>query len=142
MQYPFHKAQHSVYSIHLHIYLVTKYRRKFLAPEITKRVYELCDGICQQKKSKVLEYGSELDHIHFLIDLHPDNNISMLIKSMKSVSSQIVQQEFPVEFRKTYGSGTSLWGRQKGISSCGGAPLEIVKNYILKHSDSLSSPSV
>ncbi|MGL5719872.1 MAG: IS200/IS605 family transposase [Alphaproteobacteria bacterium] len=142
MQYPLHKANHSVYAIHLHVYLVTKYRRKFLSEPIAKRVHELCQGICQGKKCEILESGCELDHIHFLIDLHPDNNISILIKSMKSVTAQMILKEFPTEFRKTYKGGTSLWGRQKGIISCGGAPLETVKKYIAGHSDSLSSPSV
>jgi putative transposase len=142
MQYDYHKASHVMYSIHLHLYFVTKYRRKVLSEPIGGRVYEVAQGICQSRKSEILECGAELDHIHFLIDLHPDNNISVLIKSLKSATSQMVQKEFPIEFQKTYGKGTALWGRQKGIVSCGGAPLEIVKKYIQGHKDSLSSPSV
>jgi putative transposase len=141
MQYDCHKAAHVMYSIHLHIYFVTKYRKKILSEAMGRRVLEVAQGICQTHKSEILECGSELEHIHFLLDLHPDNNISMLIKSMKSATSQMVQKEFPAEFRKTYGKGTALWGRQKGIISCGGAPLEIVKKYIAGHSDALSSPS-
>jgi len=44
-------------------------------------------------------------------------------------TSQMVQKEFPDEYARFYW-GTSLWGRQKFIVSCGGAPLEIVKQYI------------
>jgi putative transposase len=142
MQYDCHKASHIMYSIHLHIYFVTKYRKKVLSDLIGKRVFEVAQGICKIHKSEILECGSELDYIHFLVDLHPDNNISTLIKSLKSATSQMVQKEFPNDFRKTYGKGTALWGRQKGIISCGGAPLEIVKKYIQGHKDSLSSPSV
>jgi putative transposase len=121
---------------------VTKYRKYFLNTEIAQRVYEVVAGICEQKKSEVLEYGAEGDHIHFLIDLHPDNNISMLIKSLKSATSQMIQKEFPEQFKHTYGKGTALWGRQKAVISFGGAPLDIVKRYIAGHHDSLSSPSV
>jgi putative transposase len=62
--------------------------------------------------------------------MHPDNNISQLIKSFKSASTKAVIAQFPGEFRKTYWKGRSVWGRQKGIVSCGGAPLEIVKAYV------------
>lgn len=126
----FHKASHSAYSIHLHIYLVTRYRRKFLTQSIAKLIAETVHGICEKNKSELLEWGVEPDHIHFLVSLHPDNNISQLVKSFKSVSTKVVIAKFPQEFQRTYSRGRSVWGRQKGIVSCGGAPLEIVKEYV------------
>jgi putative transposase len=129
MKYELHKASHSVYAIHLHIYFVTKYRRKVLTAPMITRIKEVVERICQKHKSNILESGVEPDHIHLLIDLHPDNNISGLVKSLKSATSQMIQKEFPSEFAQSYW-GTSLWGRQKFIVSCGGAPLEIVKQYI------------
>jgi putative transposase len=126
----FHKAAHSAYSIHLHIYLVTRYRRKFLTQPIAELIAETVRGICEKNKSELLEWGGEPDHIHFLVSLHPDNNISQLVKSFKSVSTKAVIAKFPQDFQRTYRRGRSLWGRQKGIVSCGGAPLEIVKEYV------------
>lgn len=124
-----HKAAHSVYAIHLHIYFVTKYRKKILTAPMIARIKEVMAGICAKHKSSIIESGAEPGHIHLLVDLHPDNNISSLVKSLKSATSQMVQKEFPTEFAKHYW-GTSLWGRQKFIVSVGGAPLEIVQQYI------------
>lgn len=126
----FHKAAHSAYSIHLHIYLVTRYRRPFLTQPIADCIVESVRSICEKNKCALDEWGVEPDHIHLLVDLHPDNNISQLIKSFKSVSSKAVKEKFPNEYRKTYWRGSGVWGRQKGIVSCGGAPLEIVKEYV------------
>ena len=109
---------------------MTRYRRKFLTQPIAECVAGVVAGICTKNKSTLLEWGVEPDHIHFLVDMHPDNNISQLIKSFKSASTKAVITQFPGEFRKTYWKGRSLWGRQKGIVSCGGAPLEIVKAYV------------
>ena len=130
MQYDLHRASHSVYLIHLHLYLVTKYRYKIINREIADSVIEVTDGICKKNKCEVLTSGSEPDHIHFLIDLHPDNNISQLIKSIKSVTSKTIRQEFPKRFTDFYRNKRALWGRQKFVVSVGGAPLEIVKQYI------------
>ncbi len=129
MQYPLHKAAHSVYAIHLHIYFITKYRRKVLTTPIVKRIVEVVSDIAEKHKCAVLEHGAEPDHIHFLLDLHPDNNISQLIKSFKSASSKMVQAEFAEHYAKFYRK-TALWGRQKAVISCGGAPLDVVKAYI------------
>ena len=82
------------------------------------------------RKSELVEWGAEPDHIHFLIDLHPDNNISQLVKSLKSVSTKDIKAQFPTEYKATYWRGSGVWGRQKGIISCGGAPLDIVKQYV------------
>jgi putative transposase len=98
------------------------------------RIKEVIAGICHKHKSSLIESGAEPDHIHLLIDLHPDNNISQLVKSLKSATSQMIQKEFPTEFAKFY-RGTSLWGRQKFIVSCGGAPLEIIQQYIASHDE-------
>ena len=131
MKRPLHKSSHSVYAIYLHIYFVTKYRYKVLTSVIVERIRQVIEGICQQHKSQILEFGAEPDHIHLLIDLHPDNNISQLIKSFKSATSKMVQSEFSEHYARYY-RRTALWGRQKFIVSCGGAPLEIVKEYV-KH---------
>lgn len=72
----------------------------------------------------------EPDHIHFWVDMYPDNNIPQPVKSFKSTSTKAVIDQFPGEFRKTYWKGRSLWGRQKGMVSCGGAPLDIGFDYV------------
>lgn len=136
MKYDLHRASHIVYAIHLHIYFVTKYRRKVFTSKMIARIKEVMGGICQKHKSSILESGAEPDHIYLLVDLHPDNNISHLVKSLKSASSQMIQKEFPNEYAQFYG-GTSLWGRQKFIVSCGGAPLEIIQQYIANQDEPL-----
>ncbi len=75
------KAAHVAYSIHLHIYLVTRYRRKCLTQPIADCIAETVRRICAKNRSALLKRGVEPDHIHFLVSLHPDNNISQLVKS-------------------------------------------------------------
>lgn len=88
------------------------------------------ERVLAANQSNLSEFNGEPDHVHLLIDLHPDNNISDLVASLKSASSRIIRQEFKAEIDKVYWGKAKLWHDSKCIVSCGGAPLETVKQYI------------
>lgn len=127
----YRKGSHSVFSIHLHTYFVCKYRRKALTPEMIARCKEVVERVCVASQAELVEFGAEADHVHLLLDLHPDTNISVLIGSLKSSTSRILRSEFPKEVNTFYRSG--FWGRQKYYWSVGGAPLSVLKQYIDAH---------
>lgn len=95
------------------------------------RVREVTEHICQKRGCILMEFGAEPDHVHLLVDMNPDNNISAFFGSIKSATSRILRQEFPGEVNKFYRKG--FWGRQKYYRSAGGAPLEKLKQYIDAH---------
>lgn len=128
-------GSHVVFSIHLHIVFVTKYRRQVLTPAMLSDIKEVFERVLTANNCRLEECSGESDHIHLLIDLHPDNNISNLVSSLKSASSRILRQKYKDEIDKFYwGKNTKLWHDSKCIVSCGGAPLEIVKQYIQNQS--------
>ncbi|WP_414399194.1 IS200/IS605 family transposase [Synechococcus sp. B60.2] len=58
----------------------------------------------------LIGFDGEPDHVHLLIDLQPDNNLSNLVSFLKSASSRILRQQFG-ELRRTgekQSSGTIL----------------------------------
>jgi putative transposase len=130
------KSSHSSYSIHLHIIFVTKYRRKVLTAPMVERLREIFSELCERAKSTLLEFGAETDHCHLLVSLHPNNNISVFVKSLKASSSRLLRRDFAEEIGKTYGQPV-LWSSSYYVISAGGAPLEIIKKYIQNQ----SSPS-
>lgn len=88
------------------------------------------ERVLEVNQSILSEFNGEPDHVHLLIDLHPDNNISDLVASLKSSSSRILRQDFKEEIDKVYWGKAKLWHDSKCIVSCGGAPLNLVKHYI------------
>jgi len=122
---------HVVFSIHLHIVFVTKYRRKVLTQEMLKDMKNIFERVLNANKSKLEDCNGESDHVHLLIDLHPDNNISSLIASLKSASSRVLREKYKSEIDQYYWGKAKLWHDSKCIVSCGGAPLKIVRRYIL-----------
>jgi putative transposase len=128
------KGSHVVFSIQLHIVFVTKYRRNVLTQSMLEAMKPVLERVLESNQSILTEFNGESDHVHLLIDLHPDNNISALISSLKSASSRILRQEFKAEIDKVYWGKAKLWHDSKCIVSCGGAPLEVVKQYIQEQS--------
>jgi putative transposase len=123
-------GSHVVFSIHLHIVLVTLYRRKALTDPMLETMKTVLHRVLEANQCKLTEFNGEPDHVHLLVDLHPDNNISDLIASLKSSTSRILRKEYKEELSKFYWGDAKLWHGSKCIISCGGAPLETVKQYI------------
>lgn len=125
------KASHSVFSIHLHIIFVTKYRRKVLTQAMIEDAKIVFQRVLESNQSVLSNCEGESDHLHLLVDLHPNNNISNLVSSLKSASSRIIRKKYSGEIAKYYwGKKAKLWHDSKCIISCGGAPLEVIKQYI------------
>lgn len=88
----------------------------------------------EANRSLLVDFNGESDHVHLLIELHPDNNIADLVASLKSSTSRVLRQEFKEGIDKFYWGKAKLWHDSKCIISCGGAPLEIIKQYIQEQS--------
>ena len=82
-----------------------------------------------KSKSELLEFGGESDHVHLLIGLHPDNNISKFAGAIKAASSRLIRKEFSEIVNKFYRKPV-FWSGSYSVISAGGAPLEVLKKYI------------
>ncbi|MES9854964.1 MAG: IS200/IS605 family transposase [Candidatus Thiodiazotropha sp. L084R] len=75
------------------------------------------------------EFGGEGDHIHLLMDFHPNVAPSKFINSLKTVTSRLIRKEFPDRVSRFY-CNPVLWTRAYCLISAGGAPLAVLKQYI------------
>ena len=120
--------RHLICSLNLHLVFKTKYRKKMFADKMYKRLHFHFNRVCNDFRCKLVETNGENDHVHLLIKPLPHTTPSRLVNSLKGVSSRFLRQEFP-ELEQYYWKG-GLWSTSYFIASCGGAPLDIVKNYI------------
>jgi putative transposase len=133
---------HSVFSIYLHVVFVTKYRRKVLREAMIEDMKEIFTKVLDSNQSLLVECHGEPDHIHLLLDIHPNNNISNLIGSLKSATSRILRKKYSQHISKFYwGENAKLWHDSKCIVSCGGAPLKLVEQYIQQQSGGITKSS-
>jgi putative transposase len=84
---------------------------------------------CQAWGGKLLEANGEIDHIHLLLELPPTAALSEFVNALKTGTSRRLRNEFKEHLDGFY-SKPVLWSRSYCVLSCGGAPLEIIKQYI------------
>ena len=71
------------------------------------------------------------DHVHLLVEVDPQFGIHRLVKNIKGKSSRLLRSEFG--FLKS--RLPTLWTNSYFVSTVGGAPLEIIKQYIEQQKD-------
>ncbi|KEK17050.1 IS200/IS605 family transposase, partial [Bacillus gaemokensis] len=86
---------HSVFSLHYHLVLVIKYRRKVITDDISERAKEMFVLLGEKYHISLLEWNHDIDHVHVLFKTHPKTELSKFINAYKSASSRILKKEFP-----------------------------------------------
>lgn len=121
-------GRHCVFLMHVHLVFVTKYRRRVFSKEMFKCMKTVFEEVCEQFESSLEEFDGEADLVHLLINFPPKVSVSKLVNSLKGVSSRILRRDFP-SLRKNC-MKSQLWSPSYFAGSCGGAPLNTIKQYI------------
>ena len=121
-------GRHCVFAMHVNLIFVTKYRRKVFDEDAIDKLTMHFKRVANEFEAKVVECNGEDNHVHLLVEYHPKVSISSLVRSMKGVSSRVLRQERP-DIAKHYWK-SQLWSPSYFAASCGGAPLEIIKQYV------------
>ena len=114
------------YSCKYHIIWTPKYRRKVLNTKISLRLKEIINQVINDTSSELIEMEILEDHIHLLVECDPQFGIHRLVKKIKGLSSRLLRQEFK-ELKTRL---PTLWSNSYFVSTVGGAPLSIIKQYI------------
>ena len=115
-----------VYSCKYHVVWCPKYRRKVLINCADARLKELIREVAAEHQADILELEVMPDHVHLLIEVDPQFGIHHLVKLLKGRSSRILRQEFPWLKSRL----PTLWTNSYFVSTVGGAPLAVIKQYI------------
>jgi len=109
---------------------VIKYRKKVITDDICKRLREIFDyiGEKEQYKLKVIEFNSDIDHLHILFKAEPKSEIKKFINAYKSASSRLIKKEFPQIRSKLWKE--AFWSRSFFLATTGGVTLEVLKKYV------------
>jgi putative transposase len=115
-----------VFSCKYHVVWCPKYRRDVLVDGADARLKEIIRQVCSETDSEILEMEVMPDHVHLLVEVDPQFGVHHLVKLIKGRSSRPLRQEF----RWCRTRLPSLWTNSYFVSTVGGAPLEIIKQYI------------
>jgi putative transposase len=122
-------SSHAVYSLRLHLVLVSKYRRKTLTPEVREYLKPVFENILESWRCRLIEFGGEDDHVHLLIEIHPALDISQLVNNIKSASSRRARGQFAEHVARFYWK-PYFWNRAYYIGSVGNVSLATIQKYV------------
>jgi len=74
---------------------------------------------------RIVEFSGEADHVHALIEYPPKLSVSVLVNHLKGVSSRLYGK---AGHPKPH--ATALWSPSYFATSAGGAPIQVLKQYI------------
>lgn len=137
MAQSFKSNHNSVYSCKYHVVFCPKYRRKVLTGEIAERLKVLVQELAVESESEVLEIEVMPDHVHLLVEVPPHYGIAKFVRMCKGRSSRVLREEFPALKSRL----PTLWTHSTFISTVGGAPLSLVKQYIQNQQRSEPRPN-
>ncbi|GAA4332839.1 IS200/IS605 family transposase [Flaviaesturariibacter amylovorans] len=93
--------------IDLHIILAPRYRQSLLLPRWREDLYRMMTYQLQAWRHRVYIINGMPDHLHLLIDMHPDWSQDALIGELKMVSAGWINRtqlpEVPFEWKEGYG---------------------------------------
>ncbi len=115
-----------IYSCKYPIVWCPKYRKSVLISGIELRLKDIIQNVCKDCDSEMIEMEVMPDHVHLLVEVDPQYGIHRLVKKIKGRSSRLLRQEF--RFLKS--KLPTLWTNSYFVSTVGGAPLEIIKQYV------------
>ena len=115
-----------MYSCKYHVVWCPKYRRKVLVSPVSERLRELIIQKCLEINVDIIEMEIMPDHVHLLIEVDPQFGINRATRSIKGFTSHTLRKEFPSLKTRL----PTLWTNSYFVSTVGGAPLDVIKQYI------------
>jgi putative transposase len=97
-----------------------------LVDGVDERLKEILYAAAEERQAEIIELEVMPDHVHLLIEVDPQFGVHRLVKLLKGRSSRLLRQEVPWLRRRL----PSLWTNSYFVSTVGGAPLAVVKQYI------------
>ena len=114
--------------LYFHIVFAVKGRANLISPKWKEELYKYITGIISNKNQKLIVINGMPDHIHLLIGMKPDSNLSDLIRDIKANSSRFVNE-------KKFVTGKFEWQTGFGAFTLGHSQLDVIINYIKTQED-------
>lgn len=109
-----------------HVVWCPKYRRPVIEGAVDARLKQIIRDVCAERECNIIELETMPDHVYLLVECDPQYGIHRLVKQVKGRSSRLLREEFPSLKRRL----PTLWTNSYFVATVGGAPLEIVKQYV------------
>ena len=109
--------------LYFHIVFAVKGRANLISSTWKEELYKYITGIVTNKNQKLIVINGMPDHVHILVGMKPDSNLSELVRDIKANSSKFINE-------KKWIIGKFEWQQGFGAFTLGYSQLDAIVNYI------------
>ena len=125
----YRSSRRAVFSLTVHIVVVTKYRRKVIDAAMKTELEKVFKSVLISWDSELVEFNCEADHAHLIVSFPPHKLLSNLIANLKATSSKTMWRKFEPVVSPVY-SKRVFWTGAYFVASCGGVTIDVLKKYV------------
>ena len=114
--------------LYFHLIFAVQGRANLISPKWKEELNKYITGIITNKGQKLIAINGMPDHLHLLIGMKPDCNLSDLLRDVKANSSKFVND-------KNWIMGKFEWQKGFGAFTLGHSQLGTIINYIENQED-------
>ncbi|MGL5836411.1 MAG: IS200/IS605 family transposase [Waterburya sp.] len=126
----YRSTRRAVFSLTVHIVLVTKYRRKVINAQMKQELEQVFGSVLASWDSELVEFNCESDHAHLIVSYPPHKLLSSLIANLKATSSKTMWRKFEPKLKEIYWRKRVFWTGTYFCASCGGVTIDVLKKYV------------
>lgn len=125
-----HKS-HNVSLLLYHVVCPCKYRRAVITTEVDQVLKEVCLEIAIRYEIVFIEIGTDLDHVHFLVQCVPDMSPTQIARTIKSITGREVFARVPSIKKQLWGG--AFWSSGFFVNTVSRHGTEnTIRNYVAK----------
>lgn len=109
--------------IYVHIIFSVKQRQPLIKVEWEERLFQYISGLVRNKEQKIYAINGTNNHIHMLISVKPNCNLSDLVREIKKSSTIFIANNKLSKYKFNWQNGF-------GAFSCSHSQIDIVVRYI------------
>ena len=108
-----------------------RYRQKVFSPAVKETLITVCKEISLRFDIHFLEIGTDLDHVHMLVQSVPNEKISEVVKKIKSITAREIFLKHKEV--KIFLWGGRFWTSGYYVNTVGSFGMEeAIKKYVQK----------
>ncbi len=114
--------------LYVHVVFSVKGRANLISKHWKEKLYQYITGIVTNKNQKLMVVNGMPDHLHILIGIKPDSNLSDLVRDIKANTSKWINEN-------KYVTGRFEWQAGFGAFSVSQSQVLKITNYIMNQEE-------
>ena len=126
----YNRRKRRIYSLKVHIGLVTKYHKQLLIGSIADDVKQKILDIANTRSYEIIAIETDKDHIHFLLSYDTTDRVYDIVKIVKQETTYHLWQKYSSVLSKKYWKEKTFWSDGYFACSIGEVSSATIQKYI------------